>query len=47
MVLCCEGVHNTNTFRLFVWDLSPFMLESVWGDGDVWVDAAVNLLHGV
>ena len=26
----CEGVHNTDTFRLSVWALSPFMLESVW-----------------
>ena len=26
----CEGVHNTDTFRLSVWALSLFMLESVW-----------------
>ena len=26
----CEGVHNTDTFRLSAWALSPFMLESVW-----------------
>ena len=26
----CEGVHNTDTFRLYVCDLRPFMLESVW-----------------
>ena len=40
----CEGVHNPDTFRLSVWAPSPFMLESVWKNNNIWVDAEVNLL---
>ena len=40
----CEGVHNPDTFRLFVWALRLFMFELMWTNNNIWVDAEVNLL---